>query len=111
LFISRSKPGSLYQGGTRAGKDVGHLIPQILWSYINRSDISPDGWETDFGDPLTEALAFTVMKDGNTHHMLVQAFWRDGLLLDQDTFDASDQPLVQRLDTGVAYLRTVGPPA
>ena len=99
------------KGGTRAGKDVGHLIPQIFWSYINRSDISPDGWETDFGDPLTEALAFTVTKYGNTHHMLVQAFWRDGLLLDQDMFDASDQPLVQRLDTGVAYLRTVGPPA
>lgn len=98
------------KGGTRAGKDVGHLIPQIFWSYINRSAISPDGWETDFGDPLTEALAFTVTKDGSTHHMLVQAFWRDGLLLDQDTFDASGQPLVQRLNTGVAYLRTVGPP-
>src|SRR5437588_815054 len=42
--------------------------------------------------------------------LLVQMFWRDGLILDETTPDASDQPEIQRLDTGVAYLRTVGPP-
>ncbi len=98
------------KGGTRAGKEVGHLIPQALWSYINRSGISPDGWKTDFGAPLTEALSFTITKNGYVHHMLVQAFWRDGVVLDQDTLDSSGHPQIQRLDTGIAYLHTVGPP-
>ena len=44
------------------------------------------------------------------HHLLVQAFWRDGLILDQDTLDSSGQRQIQRLDTGIAYLRTIGPP-
>jgi len=101
--------------GTRAGKDVGHLVPLPFWRYINRSDISPAGWLAEFGDPLTEALPLTVVKDGSVHHLLVQAFWRDGLVLDQDSLDksgsyASGQPQIQRLDTGVAYLRTIGPP-
>lgn len=102
--------GIFIQGGTRAGKDVGHLIPQTIWNYINRSDISPDGWSADFGPPLTEGLTFTIMEDGIVHHMLVQLFWRDGVLLDSDTRDASGQPQVQRLVTGVDYLNTFGPP-
>jgi beta-lactamase class A len=98
------------KGGTRAGKDIGHLIPQAIWNYINQPAISPDGWETDFGTPLTETLAFTVTKNGSTHHMQAQAFWRDAVEVDQDTLDASNQPQVQRLDTGLAYLSTAGPP-
>ena len=42
--------------------------------------------------------------------MLVQAFWRDALLLDESALDASGQPLMQRLESGVDYLRTFGPP-
>ena len=98
------------KGGTRNGQDVGHLVPLPLWSYINRADVSPDGWETDFGAPLTETIPFTVTNHGRTHQMLVQVFWRDGLILDETPPDVSDQPEIQRLDTGVAYLRTVGPP-
>src|ERR1019366_5475640 len=48
-------------GGTRAGKDVGHFIPATFWNYINRADVSPDGWVQDFGTPLTEALPFTLV--------------------------------------------------
>ena len=44
--------------GSRAGGAVGHLIPTQFWKYINSVDIAPDGWKTDFGPPLTEALAF-----------------------------------------------------
>jgi hypothetical protein len=99
------------KGGTRDGKDIGHLIPQAIWNYICQSDISPDGWEIDFGMPLTEALAFTVTKNGSIHHMLVQAFWSDAVEVDQGAVDASGQPQIQRLDTGVAYLRTAGPPS
>jgi len=98
------------KGGTRAGKAVGHLIPPTIWNYINLSAVSPDGWETDFGAPLTEALAFTNTEDGIAHHMLVQLFWRDGMLVDQDSSDASGQPEIQRLATGVDYLETLGPP-
>src|SRR5205085_9455028 len=99
------------KGGMRAGKAVGHVIPRSLWNYITRTDISPDGWQMDFGSPLTEALAFSLSKDGHVHHMLVQGFWRDAVILDQDSVDAAGQPLIERLETGVAYLRTVGPPA
>jgi hypothetical protein len=98
------------KGGTRAGKDVGHLIPLPLWSYMHRPDISPDGWETDFGPPLTEALAYPLMKQGSVHQMLVQAFWRDALLLDESTMDVMGQPLIQRLESGKDYMRTLGPP-
>jgi beta-lactamase class A len=105
-------PSSPYfvKGGTRAGKDVGHFIPQAFWNYINLNDVSPDGWAKDFGDPLTEALSFTLMVNGNPHHMLVQAFEHDGVLLDQDARDASGHPLIQRLNTGVAYIQTFGLP-
>lgn len=98
------------QAGTRAGKDVGYFIPQVVWNYINRIDISPDGWRKDFGDPLTEALSFTLAVDGRPHHMLVQAFVHDGVLLDQDASDASGHSSIQRLATGVDYLRTFGLP-
>ncbi|HJT57691.1 MAG TPA: serine hydrolase, partial [Ktedonobacteraceae bacterium] len=103
-------PPIFVKAGTRGSKDVGHLIPQTFWNYMQRPDIAPDGWQTDFGLPLTEALAFTIAKNGTTHHLLVQAFWRDGLVLDQDTLDASGQPEVQRLNTGIDYLDTLGPP-
>ncbi len=103
--------GAFIKGGTRAGKAVGHVIPRSLWNYITRTDISPDGWQMDFGSPLTEALAFSLPKDGHVHRMLVQGFWRDAVMLDQDSVDAAGQPLIERLETGVAYLRTVGPPA
>jgi len=103
--------GAFIKGGTRAGKAVGHVIPRSLWNYITRTDISPDGWQMDFGSPLTEALAFSLSKDGHVHHMLVQGFWRDAVMLDQDSVDAAGQPLIERLETAVAYLRTVGPPA
>ena len=97
-------------GGTRAGQPVGHLIPGAIWSYINRSDVSPDGWKTDLGDPLTEALPFTVNKGGALHQMLAQVFWRGALLLDQSAQDASGEPTITRLDTGLAFLQTLGPP-
>ncbi len=97
--------------GTRNGTVFGHTVPLPIWSYIQRADVAPDGWQTDFGNPLTEALAFSVVKDGIVHRMLVQAFWSDAVVLDQSAQDASsEQPSVSRLESGVAYLRTLGPP-
>lgn len=103
--------GIFIKTGTRSGKDVGYLIPQPLWSYLQRPNVSPDGWDTDFGTPITGAIPFLQVKNGNIHHMLVQLFWRDGLILDQDALDANGQPQIQRLATGLDYLRTLGPPA
>lgn len=105
------QPSTFIKGGTRSGKDIGHFIPAPFWNYINRTDVSPNGWQSDFGAPLTEAIPFTMVANGVTHQMQVQAFWRDALILDQNTANASAQPTIRRLDTGIAYLRTVGPPA
>ena len=96
--------------GSRAGRAVGHLIPTQFWKYINSADIAPDGWKTEFGPPLTEALAFNSREPDGIHHLLVQLFSKDGLVLDQDATHTSGQPFVSRLKTSVAYLRTIGPP-
>ena len=96
------------QSGMRAGEDVGHVIAQPFWSYINRSDVAPDGWQEDIGVPLTEALPFTVAQNGSIHHMLVQIFSYGGLLFDQDS--SVDQPVISRLNTGLDYLHTFGLP-
>jgi beta-lactamase class A len=119
--------GIFIQGGTRGGQPVGHIIPTTFWHYINQSDISPHTWAKDFGVPLTEALAFTMPVNGQTHHMLIQVFSREALLLDQDaqntgqtqagitsTGNGSDntaqQLTIQLLPTGLDYLRTMGLP-
>ncbi len=98
------------QEGTQGGRQVGHVIPAALWSFMNRHDVSPDGWQADFGAPLTEAIPFVTVQYGVSHRMLVQAFWRGALVMDRDVKDASGQPLIQPLDTGVAYLQTLVPP-
>ena len=96
--------------GTFLGQDVGHFISQPLWTYMNRADVSPDGWQKDFGLPETEVVPFTMKKDGQIHHMQIQVFERDALLLDQNTLDASGHPSVQRLTSGLDYLNTLGGP-
>ncbi len=98
--------GVFIQEGTRGGQKIGHTIPAALWAYINRRDVSPDGWQTDFGLPLTEAIPFVTVQYGASHRMLVQAFWRGALIMDRD----AGPPSIQPLDTGVAYLQTLVPP-
>jgi beta-lactamase class A len=131
--------GVFIQGGRRGGRAVGHLIPTVFWNYINQPDISPHSWEKDFGDPLTEALTFTLPVNGQTHHMLIQVFSQQALILDQDAGevqeakqtqeveaspsmgpahpaptasanDATGQPAIQLLPTSADYLSTVGMP-
>ncbi len=100
--------GVFVQEGMRDGQKIGHTIPAALWTYINRRDVSPDGWQTDFGAPLTEAIPFVTVQYGVTRHMLVQAFLRGALVMDRDpSDDVNGQPLIQPLDTGVAYLQTI----
>lgn len=103
--------GDTFVPGGKKGKTVvGHLIPQAIWQYINQSETSPDGWQVDFGTPLTEAMPLTATQNGAPHHLVAQLFSRGGVVEDQDTRDASGGPSVARLDAGAAYLETLGPP-
>ncbi len=97
------------KGGVLAGKNVGHMIGQPFWGYINASD--PDAWQEDIGIPLTEALPFTITHNGSVHHMLLQVFSYAGLLVDQDSISLANEPIIHRLNTGLDYLRTFGLPA
>ena len=92
------------------GQAFGHDIPLSIWAYINRPDVAPEGWEVAFGQPITEALAATVVTNGTTHHLLVQAFWLGAVEVDTDDLDANGQPTAQAVATGADYLRTLGPP-
>ena len=99
------------QDGTRNGQPLGHLVPAVLWQYINRPSVSPDGWQQDIGKPLTEAIPFTMTVQGQKHSMLAQVFWREIVLVDLGGSAASSQPVVQPAQSGLDYLRTLGPPA
>jgi beta-lactamase class A len=89
----------------------GPIIPEPMWAYLNRSDVAPDGWLSDFGLPLTLALPVTVTLYGTQRHMVVQAFGRGALLEDLNTSDIEGEPVVVPLETGLGYLETLGPPA
>lgn len=100
----------IFEGQSSSGS-VGHLIPLPIWSYVTSADASPDGWQIDFGNPLSEAIPATVSQQGSIHRLLVQVFWRGVVVEDRSVMDADGDPQVSRLDMGVAYLRTFGPPA
>ncbi len=96
-----------------AGKKfAGHCVPVALWRFINEPSVAPDGWLTDVGEPLTEALPITVTgSDGTVHHEVVQAFWQTAFVIDEDRLDANGNPVIQRLSLGHDYLATLGYPA
>jgi beta-lactamase class A len=106
----RSAPNVFIAEGEKGTHSVGHTIPDIFWDYMTSSDIAPDGWVVDFGQPLTEALPLTTIRDGQLHHLTAQAFWNAVLIADNDAPDSTGQPSVQVLDIGRAYLQTFGPP-
>jgi beta-lactamase class A len=83
---------------------VGHTIPDTIWRFITRPDISTQGWKTDFGIPLSEARPFVVSQKGEVpSYLQVQVFEHAALVVSRDG--------IQPLDTGLAFLRTLGPPA
>jgi Beta-lactamase enzyme family len=87
-----------------------HLIADAFWQYITQPDVSPTGWQQEFGLPLTPALTLFIRRGTTTHEYLLQAFWRGALLLDQDTASAGTRPVVERVHTGASFLQTLGPP-
>lgn len=94
---------------TQGGQSLGHAIPPAIWAYITSSSVSPAGWQTDIGAPLTEALAVTASQSGTTHHLLIQAFWNAVVVADADTLTGT-HPSISLASTGLAYLKTLGPP-
>ncbi len=108
--VIESAQGVFVQSGTRANEKVGHIIPSTLWQYMQRSTVSPDGWEKSFGVPLTAALPFTVTQNGHVHHMLVQVFLYAGLIQDQDASDLTNDSSIHYLNVGLDYLYTTGLP-
>ncbi len=100
---------------TQNGQAVGHTIPAAIWAAINDPSVSPDGWQVDFGVPLTEALPLTTTTpDGQTHHLLAQLFWEGAILFDQDAYAADptqSAAALAPLALGQAYLQTLGAPA
>jgi beta-lactamase class A len=98
------------QGGTRGGMAVGHFIISAFWHYMQHKNNAPDGWQVDFGTPLTEALSFTARQKKVIHHMQIQVFAHTALLLDQDRSTHAHQPIIERLTTGLDYLWIMGSP-
>jgi len=101
--------------GTHDGQPVGHTIPAAIWDALNDVSVSPDGWQVDFGAPLTEAIPMTTTTpDGQTHHLLAQMFWEGALIFDQDDYAANPTQgaaaAVAPLALGQAYLQTLGAP-
>jgi hypothetical protein len=97
--------------GNIGGTEVGHTIPKALWDYISGPDTSPDGWTTAVGVPLSEPEPFTEIQGDTLHHIEVQVFLHAILEMDLDVRTGAGTPLVRRLDTGLAYLETLGAPA
>jgi beta-lactamase class A len=93
VFITEGSSGSL---------PVGHTILSNIWSYITRPDISLQGWKTDFGIPLSEARSFAVSQGSSTTHPQIQVFAHAALVVREGS--------IQPLDTGLAFLETLGAP-
>ena len=94
IFITEGRFGSM---------SVGHTIPNNIWRFIMSPTISAQGWKTDVGIPLSEARSFVVSQGSTTAHLQVQVFAHAALLVRQGS--------IQPLDTGLAFLETLGPPA
>ena len=66
---------------------------------------------TDVGIPLSELKPFTKIQGGSHHHMEVQVFEHAIVEMDLDAKTDTGASYIKRLDTGLAYLETLGAPA
>lgn len=95
---------------TRAGHAMGHVIPPAFWSAITQPALAPNGWATDFGNPLTEALTTTISGASGRQTLTIQLFEHGALMLATQP-GASATATPQRLAVGLDYLQTYGPPS
>lgn len=104
-----SEPSFTYQ---QAGhSNTGQIIPQAIWQFMNRGDITPDGWQADIGMPLTLPVSMTASASDGIHQLQVQVFYHAALIEDDGVPGAASVPVISALPTGLAYLQTLGPPA
>jgi beta-lactamase class A len=111
--IATATGGVFVATATQSGKAMGHVVPASFSHALADPSMAPDGWQADFGNPLTAVLTATIWRDGQQRTLSVQMFQRNALLLDQATdapaAGAASSP--QLLPVGLDYLRTFGPPA
>lgn len=89
------------------GSVRGHFIPEDIWTYITQPLVSPDGWLVDLGAPLTEAIPFTIKRNGRTIQARAQAFARAALVV----YPGDDGGVtIEQAGLGSAYLDTLGLP-
>lgn len=61
----------------------GYVVPPYFWRYLTDARQAPDGWQRDFGLPLTPAVPATVTKGTlGTRRIMVQAFEKAVLTYD-----------------------------
>lgn len=66
------------------GASPGYVVADYFWEYINRADLFPGGWLHDVGLPMTGVLQATVVKNGSTRNITMQAFERAVLSYDPE---------------------------
>ena len=114
----RVPPPAGFAGGTQGGPDgtfipvdaglgvaPGHIVPPYFWHYMNQATIFPGGWIHDLGLPLTPLIETTMVKQGETRPIWLQAFERNVL-----TFDPRNPAewQVERGNLGTDLLRATG---
>lgn len=60
----------------------GFYVPSMFWSYINRKDLFPGGWQHDVGIPMTDVISVETVKNGEKRTIQMQAFERTVLTYD-----------------------------
>lgn len=109
ITASAGNPAFTYQ---QAGQShTAPIIPQPIWQFMNRPDVSPDGWQTDIGLPLTLPVSMTISEQDGIHQLQVECFLHAALIEDDSVQDAAGAPMVSALPSGLAYLQTLGAPS
>lgn len=60
----------------------GYIVPHYFWTYINEASLFPGSWLHDIGLPMTDAFTTTVVKNGQSREIVMQAFERAVLTCD-----------------------------
>lgn len=86
---------------------AGYVVPDYFWDYINRADLFPGGWLHDVGLPMTPIMSATVVKNGETRAITMQAFER--AVLSNDPKNPADFR-IERGNIGADAAKMTGKP-
>lgn len=65
----------------------GSIVPMFFWTYMNRTDLFPEGWLHSTGLPMALALMVETTKNGEYRSIIMQPFERTVL-----TYDPQNPP-------------------